>query len=226
MVLDRLKNASACLAGAILVNLLLLLGAPLLSQRIHLRPTSPLKDAFLLAPPQSLELPPPTKRLRPKPQPPKKLPQPPMVRETFAPPKPQLDITVPVPQFEINPKLTLGMALPDVPSASPAAPSQGLLTGAFELGEVDQEPRLVRRVNPMYPFQARKRGVEGKVKVKFLIDTQGHVSHLSIIKAEPAGVFDKSVLRAVRRWRFKPGMVEGKPVDTWVVLPLTFKLDE
>jgi protein TonB len=78
----------------------------------------------------------------------------------------------------------------------------------------------------VYPFQARKRAIEGRVEIKFLIEAKGQVTHLSILKAEPEGVFDKSVLKAVRRWRFKPGMVEGKPVDTWVVLPLTFKLDE
>jgi protein TonB len=226
MTLDHLKNWSFCFTGAVLINLLLLLGAPLLSQRVHLRPTNPRKDAFLLAPPKSLELPQPPKRLKPKPQPPKKLPEPPVLPKTFTTSKPKLDLKIPVPQFEINPKLTLGLALPEMPQASPPAQSHDLLSGAFELGEVDQAPRLVRRVNPVYPYRARKRGIEGKVKIKFLIDANGQITHLSILKADPEGVFDKSVLTAVRRWRFKPGLVDGKPVDTWVVLPLTFKLEE
>jgi protein TonB len=37
-------------------------------------------------------------------------------------------------------------------------------------------------------------------------------------------VFDASVLQAVARWRFSPGMLEGVPVNTWVVAPFEFKL--
>jgi protein TonB len=94
----------------------------------------------------------------------------------------------------------------------------------FSLGEVDSHPRLVHKVNPTYPFRAKRRGVEGKVVVRFLVDKQGLVSEFSVVQAEPEGVFEESALKAVTKWRFEPGMKDKKPVSTWVQVPIRFEL--
>lgn len=94
----------------------------------------------------------------------------------------------------------------------------------FELSEVDAAPRLTRRFDPEYPYFARSRNLAGTVTVRFLVDEEGRVDELTVVRAEPEGLFEHSVLKAVRRWRFKPGMRAGQPAPTWMVLPVRFDL--
>ena len=62
------------------------------------------------------------------------------------------------------------------------------------------------------------------VVVRFLITTQGTVSSLKIINAEPEGIFENAVLSCVKKWKFRPGVHQGKPVPTWAELPIRFNL--
>jgi protein TonB len=82
----------------------------------------------------------------------------------------------------------------------------------------------VHKVNPTYPFRAKRRGIEGKVVVRFLVDKQGRVSEFSVVQAEPEDVFEESALKAVKEWQFEPGMKDKKPVSTWVQVPIRFEL--
>lgn len=66
------------------------------------------------------------------------------------------------------------------------------------------------RSEPEYPEIARRRGIEGSVLVQVAIDRAGTVSHAEVLQADPAGVFDDAVLRAVRRWRYR---VSGDPSE-------------
>ncbi len=95
----------------------------------------------------------------------------------------------------------------------------------FALGEVDQAPRVVKQVKPMYPFRARRRNISGQVVIKFLVDDDGRVTRPSVVEADPKGVFEKSALQAVRQWRFSPGKYKGRAVATWVELPIRFSLN-
>ncbi len=89
---------------------------------------------------------------------------------------------------------------------------------------MDKPPVILSRVEPDYPHSAKSRNLSGKVVVKILVDRQGQVQKASVLEATPPGVFDQSVMEAVAKWRFKPGQIKGKPVSTWVVLPIRFKL--
>jgi protein TonB len=94
----------------------------------------------------------------------------------------------------------------------------------FQLAQVDKPPVVMSRVEPDYPSMARRRNINGQVTVKFLVDAQGRVQKPSIVRANPEGIFESSVLEAVTRWRFKPGIYKGQAVSTWVILPIQFKL--
>jgi protein TonB len=100
----------------------------------------------------------------------------------------------------------------------------GLEGKEFQLTQVDKPPVVLSRVEPDYPSMARRRSINGQVTIKFLVDPQGRVQRPSIIKATPQGIFESSVLDAVARWRFKPGIYKGQAVSTWVILPIQFKL--
>jgi protein TonB len=59
------------------------------------------------------------------------------------------------------------------------------------------------RGEPEYPTSALRRRIEGQVVVEMAIDRSGAVQNAEVLTAEPAGVFDDAVLRAVRRWRYR-----------------------
>ncbi|EFK12222.1 TonB-dependent receptor [delta proteobacterium NaphS2] len=96
----------------------------------------------------------------------------------------------------------------------------------YGIGEVDSAPRALGQALPPYPRVARRRGIEGWVKVRFLITKDGKVRNLSVIEESPAGVFHKTVLRTVPEWRFRPARKQGEPVDVWVEQTINFKLDQ
>lgn len=113
-------------------------------------------------------------------------------------------------------------------AASPRAGSGHISSlpgnGPYTIAQVDERPRILHHVAPVYPQLARRRGIEGWVEIKFLVTSHGRVSQESIVQAEPEGVFENSALTALRAWRFAPGMLKGQAVDTWVVQKINFRL--
>jgi len=101
---------------------------------------------------------------------------------------------------------------------------KGSLPEELGMEEVEQIPRVIKTTEPAYPLSARRRNIEGKITVKFLVSITGEVSKPSVVSAEPEGIFEESVLNAVVLWRFKPGMYQGKAVATWMKLPVLFKI--
>ncbi|MBF0509288.1 MAG: energy transducer TonB [Deltaproteobacteria bacterium] len=69
-------------------------------------------------------------------------------------------------------------------------------------------------------------GIRGRVLVKFLVKDDGSVARASIVEAIPSGLFDQSALRAIVKWKFRPGRYQGRDVATWVVVPISFKLSQ
>jgi periplasmic protein TonB len=128
--------------------------------------------------------------------------------------------------FEINPRLPGGpssLELPPLESAPMTA--AGDLAGVFSVGELDAPLTPLTCLSPLYPMRAKDRGIEGWVKVKFLVDADGRVGEVSILNAHPEGLFEKSVRRCIGGWRFKPGTVAGMAVKTWVETTIRFELE-
>ncbi len=100
-----------------------------------------------------------------------------------------------------------------------AAALLGLGASLATPAAVAEAPKLIRQVPPEYPRGAERRGIEGFVVVSFGVDAAGKVTAVQVLEAEPAGVFDSSVERALSQWKFE----DGKPVDS-VQVKLEFKL--
>ncbi len=81
-------------------------------------------------------------------------------------------------------------------------------------------------IAPAYPVRARERGTEGWVDLEFTVTKDGTTHDPSVSAAEPAGVFDRAALDAVRRWRYEPRVVNGTIVEQRVETRLRFRLEE
>lgn len=76
-----------------------------------------------------------------------------------------------------------------------------------------------------YPDEATKNGVEGKVFVEFVINKDGKVSDLKVLKGIGAGCDDEAMRAILQLGDWKPGKVHGETVAQRMVLPITFKLN-
>jgi protein TonB len=95
----------------------------------------------------------------------------------------------------------------------------------YEIGQVDVAPKAVGQSLPAYPRKARRMGIEGWVKVRFLVNKEGGVEHLKILEESPVDIFYKAVMSTVPGWRFRPAQKEGKAVDVWVDQTIKFKME-
>lgn len=69
-----------------------------------------------------------------------------------------------------------------------------------------------RYVPPEYPPSAREHGIAGWVDVQFTVQADGALNEVTVVAAEPAGVFEQSALEAVRHWRYQPQLKDGAAV--------------
>lgn len=91
------------------------------------------------------------------------------------------------------------------------------------VGDTDAVPLL--RVEPQYPPAAAQDGVEGWVRMRFSIGRTGQVKNAIVVDSQPAVIFDEAALRAVRKWKYQPKVVDGKQVERHgLLVRLTFKL--
>ena len=119
------------------------------------------------------------------------------------PPPPELDLSRPV-----RPDL-------DLDAMSIALAHQVDLGAGPDFGDMgsDQDIVPIVRVNPQYPIRAADRGIQGWVEVQFTISAAGTVKNPVVVEAEPATIFNRAALRAIRKWKYSPKIEEGVAVD-------------
>lgn len=86
-------------------------------------------------------------------------------------------------------------------------------------------PELKSRATPVYPPEARRQRIEGTVYTQILVDGTGMVIDAKVIKSD-AEILNQAALDAARKFRFAPALKNKVPVETWVVVPFRFKLEE
>jgi TonB family protein len=94
----------------------------------------------------------------------------------------------------------------------------------FKMGGDLSEPRKIEGVIPAFPEAARANRVEGVVVLQTVIDEDGVVRDLEVLRsADPA--LDQAAAEAVRQWRFEPAkLADGTPVAVYYVLTIRFAL--
>lgn len=89
-----------------------------------------------------------------------------------------------------------------------------------------QPPRILQKTDPIYPEQARREGLEGKVIVKLEVLTTGLVGTISIDRSSGYALLDDAAVEAVRQWRFVPAKntASGLSIRCSTTVPLVFRL--
>lgn len=97
---------------------------------------------------------------------------------------------------------------------------------ATKAGEIVTSTSLnkLRHVDPEYPSAARSRDLAGWVDLELTVQTDGSVGDVAVIRAEPANIFDKAAIDAVRQWRYEPVQRNGKPVEQRTRVRIRFQL--
>ena len=126
--------------------------------------------------------------------------------------------------FELNPKLSTSIIT--VPPPSVVNLNIAKIKPAYNIYELDNPLTPLVMTQPIYPMRARQRGIEGWVKVQFVINEEGNTESIRIIKAEPESIFNKNVIRCVSSWRFSPGTIDGIKVKTLADQIIRFELDQ
>jgi protein TonB len=89
--------------------------------------------------------------------------------------------------------------------------SQGVSTGL-----------LIKKVSPKYPEEARQQGVQGSVVLKVLISKEGTITDLTPVSGDP--LLTPAAIKAVKKWRYKPYLLEGEPVQVETTIQVNFTL--
>jgi len=111
----------------------------------------------------------------------------------------------------------------DLPSIAGGGPFLGNWAGN-PLAEGDVLP--IVRIDPQWPREALVEGIEGYVVVEVTIGADGSVKDVRVIQSEPKRMFDRNVIRAVLKWKFKPRIINGVPVERKAIQMLEFTLDD
>jgi periplasmic protein TonB len=96
--------------------------------------------------------------------------------------------------------------------------------GVYRVGGGVSAPRLMIHSRPEYTAEARAVRIEGTVELLAVIGDDGATYTIQVIKALGYGL-DEKATECVARWRFKPGLYQGKPVPVAATLAVNFGLE-
>ena len=79
---------------------------------------------------------------------------------------------------------------------------------------------------PEYPDSARREGKEGRVILRVLVDEQGRSKSVEVNRSSGSQALDHAAANAMQRWRFSPARSGDTPVESWVKIPIDFRLTD
>jgi len=152
----------------------------------------------------------------PKPLPMAK-PEPVRQKPTPAPklPTPQIEATnstVPAPSAPVA-------APPDIKPAPPAPAAEPVVQARFDAD-------YLKNPAPPYPPLSRRMGEEGKVILRVSVTPQGSADNVEIKTSSGSARLDEAAQKTVRNWKFIPAKRGDLAVQSWVLVPIIFKLEQ
>ncbi len=95
--------------------------------------------------------------------------------------------------------------------------------GAYRIGGGVSPPSVILKVEPEYSEEARKAKFQGTVVLFIVVDEKGNPRELKVLRPLGLGL-DQKAIEAVEKWKFKPGMKDGKPVAVQATIEVNFRL--
>ncbi len=82
--------------------------------------------------------------------------------------------------------------------------------------------KVKSKVAPVYPAQAKSKGIEGTVRLHVVLATNGTVTQVQVVTGAPALV--RSAIEAVKQWVYEPTLIDGQPVEVDTVVEVNYTL--
>jgi TonB family protein len=108
--------------------------------------------------------------------------------------------------------------------AAPPPPPPGSVERTIRVGAPVQTANLVRKVDPVYPPLAVQARVQGTVTFQATIDKTGNVTNLQLVSGHPLLI--PSATEAVKKWQYRPTLLNGEPVAVITQLDVNFTLTQ
>lgn len=160
------------------------------------------------------------------PQPADEIVPPPQIEESTppeAPPEPELAESpeeIPI-NATLDVALGSGAGVVDSGDLHSLTAVETVKEETFDVSDLEKRPEPVSQVAPAYPPELRKAKIEGFVTLVFVLGEDGRVEEPRVEKASRPE-FEKPALEAIQKWRFSPGERDGKPVRTYIRIPMRF----
>ena len=165
----------------------------------------------------------------PQPQP-ESRPRPPEAVSKPLPPPPVLTAQRPLPTPEPQPVAEIAQLLaePVAEALPPTAPASMDAPKTAPSAAPPTPPRpadYLANPKPSYPSLSRRRGEEGTVRLNILVNPDGSVARLELVKSSGHPRLDRAAIDTVQSsWKFEPARQGGMPVAAWVIVPIQFTL--
>jgi protein TonB len=95
----------------------------------------------------------------------------------------------------------------------------------FNLADLDRVPEPLVRPPPIFPMQHRHDVMEATVRVQFIVDSNGQVVQPVVVDSTHSG-FNTAAIEGVARWKFRPGIKNGRRVNTRMEVPIIFTVTD
>jgi periplasmic protein TonB len=99
----------------------------------------------------------------------------------------------------------------------------GIGGGVFRAGGGVSAPTLMFKVEPEYSEEARKAKYQGVVLLYVEVDPSGKATNIRVLHSLGLGL-DEKAMEAVRKWKFRPGLKDGRPVTVQAQIEVNFRL--
>ncbi len=147
-------------------------------------------------------------------------------RNLKEPQKPKAPPTPQAPKVQQQTMQSLNLDMPALKPDFSSFKGQGLGSMLSGHGFGNSDVIALVQPKPRYPAQALSRKIEGWVMVRFNITKEGTVDSVEVVDSNPKGVFEREAVRAAWRYKFKPKLVDGSPVEQVATLPFEFTLEK
>jgi len=94
--------------------------------------------------------------------------------------------------------------------------------GPIRVGGSEQQNKLVKKIAPVYPAEAKAKGLQGTVKLQAVIDKEGKVKEVKVLSG-PEELVPPSV-EAVKQWEYQPTLLNGDPVEVMTDITVNYTL--